>query len=207
MHKRTKGYTLLLLLVLTGLAGRLSTTTITGQERSFLINNLKGSKTYLFKLVKGLSEEQLNFKNGEDNWSVNDHIQHLTLSEYNYWKLAEKSLKQKANPAKKREIKINDQGLIDLFRVENKNNLECETIKPGESRWNTTSEALYAFKQQRTELIKFAKTTTDDLRNHLAESSIGIIDSYQVLLLLSNHANQHILQIEKIKSNPAFPKK
>ena len=45
MHKRTKGYTLLLLLVLTGLAGRQSTTTITSKERRFLIEELKESKS------------------------------------------------------------------------------------------------------------------------------------------------------------------
>ena len=61
MLKRTKGYTLLLLLVLTGLAGRISTTTITSKERRVAIDELKESKVAVLKSVKGLSEKQLNF--------------------------------------------------------------------------------------------------------------------------------------------------
>ena len=70
MFKRTNGYILLTLLVLTGLAGRISMNTITSPERRLLIDHLKETKNTLVKSVKGLSEEQLNFKPAPDKWSI-----------------------------------------------------------------------------------------------------------------------------------------
>ena len=79
MLKRTKGYTLLLLLVLTGLAGRLFTTTITSQERRFLLDELKESKAGVQNAIKGLTEEQLNFKTSPEKWSVKECLQHIAI--------------------------------------------------------------------------------------------------------------------------------
>src|SRR5688572_11201056 len=104
MLKRTKGYTLLLLLVLTGLAGRLFTTTITSQERRFLIDQLKQSKASFAKSVQGLTEAQLNFKSGPEKTSIKDCITHLTLTQNDLWSIADASLKQPSNPEKRIEI-------------------------------------------------------------------------------------------------------
>ena len=107
MYKRTKGYTLLLLLVLTGLAGRISMTTVTSKERRLLIDNLKDSKAYLQKSVKGLSELQLNFKAAPNKWSIKECVQHIALAENNLWNMAETALKQPATPEKKSRNKTN----------------------------------------------------------------------------------------------------
>ena len=59
MFKRTKGYLLLTLLVLTGLAGNTHSNSLSGKERKVLVNHLKDSKTAFLKSVKNLSEDQL----------------------------------------------------------------------------------------------------------------------------------------------------
>jgi hypothetical protein len=65
---------------------------------------------------------------------------------------------------------------------------------------------LDAFKDKRTSLIKYAKTSTADMRNYVLQMPIGSIDAYQMLLYISAHSKRHTLQIEEIKANPAFPK-
>jgi len=50
------------------------------------------------------------------------------------------------------------------------------------------------------------KDTKDDLRNHFAESPLGLMDTYQVLIFLSGHTARHTAQIAELKSNPGFPK-
>ena len=54
-------------------------------------------------------------------------------------------------------------------------------------------------------MLKYARTTNDDLRGHLVERE-GC-DAYQWLLLISTHGQRHILQIREIKADPGFPKK
>jgi hypothetical protein len=206
MLKRTKGYTLLLLLVLTGLAGRLFTTTITSQERRFLIDHLKSSKAMFIKSVKGLSEEQLNFKASAGKWSIKDCMQHITLAENSLWSLADATLKQAANAEKRAEIKISDEALAKMIMNREQKAQAPEFLKPEQANWKTANEILDAFKEKRGQLIKYAKTTTEDMRNHVAQMPFGYIDAYQLIVFISAHTRRHIMQIEEVKANPAFPK-
>ncbi|MFL5788794.1 MAG: hypothetical protein ACJ748_12120, partial [Flavisolibacter sp.] len=61
MLKRTKGYFLLTMLVLTGLAGRLHTDTLSGKERRFLISELKLTSSDFLLSIKYLTPRQLNY--------------------------------------------------------------------------------------------------------------------------------------------------
>src|SRR5215212_6014931 len=132
MLKRTKGYTLLLLLVLTGLAGRLSTTTITSKERRLIIDELKESKAVVFKTVKGLSEEQLNFKTSAGQRSIKECLQQIIVVENHLWNMADASLNKPANPDKNKEIKLTDQEVQALAYKDQKTQASksLKAIKP-----------------------------------------------------------------------------
>ena len=205
MLKRTKGYTLLLLLVLTGLAGRLSTTTITSKERRLIIDELKESKAVVFKTVKGLSEEQLNFKTSAGQRSIKECLQQIIVVENHLWNMADASLNKPANPDKNKEIKLTDQEAQALAYKDQKTQASksLKAIKPPSK---TTEEILDAFKNSTNDLIKFAKTSTDDMRSHILKMPTGYIDSYQMILYLSVQTRCYVKQIEKIKANPLFPK-
>ena len=206
MHKRTKGYTLLLLLVLTGLAGRQSATTITSKERRFLIEQLKESKSSVQKSVKGLTDEQLNFKTDAEHWSIKECLQHIALAETHLWTIADATLKKTPNPEKKTEIQLDDQAVLSILTERDKKLGAPESFKPARATWKTTEATLDAFKNKRTTLIKYAKTSTADMRNYVLQMPIGAIDAYQMLLYISAHTKRHTLQIEEIKANPSFPK-
>src|SRR6267142_29864 len=104
MRKSKYGYLLLVLLVATGLAGTITSTSITNKERKYATGLMKDTKADLIKSVKGLSETQLNFKAAADKWSVKECVFHIALSEKNLWDMVEASLKQPANPEKRSEI-------------------------------------------------------------------------------------------------------
>src|SRR3982751_2395654 len=100
MLKRTKGYLLLTLLVLTGLAGNTHSNSISGKERRSLVNQLKDSKAALLESIEGLSDAQLNFKPAPDKWSVRECIYHLAVAENNLWTATSAALKKDINPEK-----------------------------------------------------------------------------------------------------------
>lgn len=203
MLKRTKGYTLLLLLVLTGLAGRLSTTTITSKERRLAIDELKESKTDVVKNIKSLSEKQLNFKKNKHSWSIKEYLHHIVLAEQNLWKMADAALKQQE---KKFEIKLSDEKALFLLANSEAEQQAKEDFKLAQTKWKTTEQILDDFKTKRNELIKFAKTSTDNMRNHILQMPIGYIDSYQMLLYLAAHTRGHVKNIEEIMADPDFPR-
>ena len=206
MHKRTKGYTLLLLLVLTGLAGRLSTTTITNQERRFLIDQLKESRAAVQKTVEGLSEKQLNFKPAPEKWSIKECLQHIVLTESYWWNRADALLKQQANSDKKLGSKIKDQEILTILSGKDQKLQASENFKSLKNQWKSAEEILDAFKRQRNSMIKYAKTSTDDMRNYVLKMPVGNMDAYQMLLYIPAYTKRQTLQIEEIKADPAFPK-
>jgi hypothetical protein len=71
--------------------------------------------------------------------------------------------------------------------------------------FKNVDEAITAFKSLRAEHIKYMKTTTEDLRNHVAQLPIGWVDCYQLCLFISAHSNYHMQQIEQAKEDLNFP--
>jgi hypothetical protein len=206
MLKRTKGYLLLTLLVLTGLAGNTHSSSISGKERRFLSNQLKDSKTTFLKSVKGLSEAQLNFKASPEKWSVKECVYHLALAENNLWGMADAQLKQSANPEKRAEIKVTDEMLQKMVADRTNKVKTSEPFEPHNAKWKTADEALKEFTDKRGDLIKYVKTSTEDVRNHVIQMPFGYIDSYQLMLMIAAHTLRHTQQIEEVKADPNFPK-
>ena len=206
MLKRTKGYLLLTLLVLTGLAGNTHSNSISGKERRFLVNQLKDSRETFIKSIRGLSEAQLNFKVADDKWSVKECVYHLALSEMNLWAMAEGQLKQPANPEKRAQIKMTDDMVLKVVADRTNKVKTSEPLEPHTAKWTTTNEALDAFKEKRADLVKYVKTTTEDTRNHVVQMPFGYLDTYQLMLMIAAHTLRHTKQIEEVKSDPNFPK-
>ena len=101
---------------------------------------------------------------------------------------------------------MNDEDLYKAIASRTNKVQTSEAFKPEQAPWKTTAEALEAFKEKRSALIKYTKTTTDDLRNHVGQTPLGYLDAYQMLILLAAHTKRHTMQIEEIKTDSAFPK-
>ena len=205
MLKRTKSYLLLTFLVLTGFAGRIENECLSGKERNVLVSELKQGKKALLNSIKDLDEAQLQFKTSEGAWSIKETVYHLSITENNLWKWAESAVK----PNTEQEMAGNtipDQVFMNLAR-ERMHKLETnEALLPVNSGFKNMDDAVEAFRSGRTNLVKFVKTTTENIRKCGVETHLGKIDAYQLLVLISEHTNQHIAEIEVIKNNPNFPK-
>jgi hypothetical protein len=76
------------------------------KERKFATSNLKTTKDDVIQSVKGLSEEQLNFKPAADRWSVKECVYHIALSENSLREWVDATVKAPANPEKKQDTPI-----------------------------------------------------------------------------------------------------
>jgi hypothetical protein len=206
MRKSKYGYLLLVLLVATGLAGTITSTSITNKERKYATGLMKDTKADLIKSAKGLSETQLNFRAAPDRWSVKECVFHIALAEKNLWDLVETSLKQPANPEKRSEIKMTDEQLVKMMEDRSFKVKTSEPFEPKNATWKTIDEALDYFKDLRGEHIKYIKNTTEDLRNHVVKMPFGSLDCYQVCLMMASHSNRHTQQLNEVKADANFPK-
>ena len=206
MLKRTKGRLLIALLVVTGLAGTIHSDTLTQKERKYALKEIKDSKNDVLKSVKGLSEIQMIFKSAPNQLSIKECIYDIVISENNIWQLLEGTMKAPANPEKIHEIKINDEQLVNMIK-DQANNIETQDLFEIKSApWKSLTEALDEFKIKRSDHIKYMKSTTEDLRNHVVRLPFGWIDCYQLYLMIGAISNRYMQQVNKIKTNPDFPK-
>jgi len=205
MQKRKYGYILLTLLVVSGLAGTPSGNTLSKKERKYVADHMKDTRSDVLKSVKELSESQLNFKAGQDQWTIKECIYHIAISERNLWNMIESSMKAPANPEKRSEIKMTDEQLVKMLQDRSFKVKTIEQFEPNNTHYKTLDEALTDFKINRANHIKYLKTTTEDLRNHVVQMPFGMLDCYQVSLMISAHSNRHTQQINEVKKNSGFP--
>jgi len=196
MFKRTKGYFLLTMLVLTGLAGRIHTTILTTKERHTLVTELKTSKNDFLKSIEGLSARQFNFKASKSELSIKECVYKLVSIENNLWEYAKASLKEENSSVPK--TISNDQALLSFA--------EQKTFQCNELKFKNSKEALKFYKNQRSEMLKYVHTSTENIRAHVTKTCIGNFDAYQLMLLNTIYAKYYTGQIEKIKTHPNFPK-
>ena len=206
MLQRTKGRLLLTLLVISGLAGTLKNTSISKKERKYSINLMKDTKTDVMQSIKGLSEAQLNFKPSAEAWSIKECMYHIAVSEKNLWGMLEGAMKAAANPEKRSEIKVTDEQLVAMMQSREKKVKTFTPFEPQNTGYKTMDEAMNDFKTRRADHIKYIKTTTEDLRNHVIQMPFGSLDCYQLSLMVAAHSERHRKQMEEVKSDPNYPK-
>lgn len=206
MLKRTLGRALLILLVVTGLAGIENDTAPSKQERKTAVSLLKETRADVLNTIKGLSETQLNFKASPEKWSVKECMYHIAISEKNLWAMMEGAMKSQANPEKRAEIKITDEQLIEMMEDRSSKVKTVESFEPKSTPYQYLDDAVNAFKVMRSDHIKYMKSTTEDMRNHVVQMPFGWLDCYQLCLMIASHSNRHMQQMKEVIADTDFPK-
>jgi hypothetical protein len=154
---------------------------------------------------QGLTNEQLLYRPATAAWNIQDCMTHIALAEKEIWTMMEKALKQPANPGLRDSIRWKDDEIIKKTLDRSSKQTAPDMLQPARAPWTTTEAALSAFKSLRNDHIKYVRTTTEDLRNHVVPMPFGYLDCYQMLLVLNAHSQRHLAQIEAIKASPGFP--
>jgi hypothetical protein len=206
MIKRTMGRFLLTVLVVTGLAGTINNTSLNKSERKAAIGLMKDTRVEVLKSVRGLTDKQLNFKASKESWSVKECMYHIAVSEKNLWEMLENAMKTPASPEKRGQITVTDDQVIKMIEDRTHKVKTTDALEPKNSPYKNLGEAIEDFKSMRSAHIKYMKSTTEDLRDHVVNMPFGYIDCYQLCLMIAAHDDRHRQQIDEVKSDAHFPK-
>jgi len=180
--------------------------TLTKKERRFAKDHLKETRKELIKTVNGLSAAQLSYKADSARWSVEDCVKHIASAEMGIWKAVETGLSQPPNPEKRADIKMTDDQLVKAIQDRSSKFQAPEPLQPKNTAFKSASEALASFKESRNKLINYINVTQEDMRNHVINFPVGVMDAYQLVLMISAHSSRHTLQIKEVMADPNFPK-
>lgn len=173
---------------------------LTPGDRQRLVAHLELTEAWVVSEVEGLSPAQLAFRPAPDAWSVKDVVEHLGIAEPQYWTQVTNSLKQ---PATGYKPETTDAAIL-WYGIDRTNRATTGEARVPDGRFKNAQEALASFRALRATMLTQARTTQDDLRGRkLLE---GNMDVYQWFLMISTHAQRHILQIREIKATPGYPK-
>jgi len=195
MLKRTKGYFLLIMLVLTGLAGRMHSNILSTKERHTLVTELKSSRNNFLKNLDGLSTKQMNFKARRKDLSIKDCVTRLVSIENNLWIAAQRSLKDQTTST---HNTFSDESLPTI--------IQQEQPFPNTIKFTSAKEALKFYKNERAEMLRYVHTSTENVRGYGTNMDHSNFDCYQLILLTTIYCKYYTEQIEKIKAHPGFPK-
>jgi hypothetical protein len=204
MLKRTIGRLLITLLVITGLAGTLKNGSISLKERKKAINLIKNSRLELLNSIKDLSPRQLKYKPGPRELSIGELIAQMVSVENKCSDEIKAVMNEQPNPENRLKIALTDDQLLasDKYSL-------CSKEKCGDDNklFKNTTQAINQFNDLRDHHIKYIRTSTEDLRNHVVKTFAGWIDCYQYYLLIADRSSYIAGLINQIKSSPRFPAK
>lgn len=189
-------------LVAAALASSSHAASLSDFERERLVAHLEMTASWIQDETVHLSKAQLSFHPGQPDdakWSVIDTLEHLNLAEPIYWKQFQDAMKV---PSTKKSAATDADVLwYGIDRVEH------QKTSPNKVPHSTSTDVkarLEAFQKLHSEMLEYARKTDEDLRGHILEAE-GI-DLYQWLLMISTHAQRHIMQIREIKADAHLPK-
>lgn len=175
---------------------------MTASERQRLIAHFEMTGAWLESEVAGLSKAQLTFKMTPESWSVMEVVEHLAIADPQYWKNFQDSLAKPPQPDFKPQA--TDEAML-WYGIDRTRRSTTGEARVPRGTYATVDESLAAFLKLRAEMLQFARTTEEDLRGRQYLSASQ--DLYQWLLMISTHAQRHILQIREVKAHKDFPKR
>jgi hypothetical protein len=136
--------------------------TMTDLERRHLIAHLEMTNAWLPDEVAGLSPAQLEFRPAPGVWSILDVVEHLTVANPIYWRQFHEAMRA---PATRVTSRNTDEDILwyGIDRSRREKAIPSEDVK---GTLRDVRPALATLQKLHTEMLRYVKTTRDDLRGH-----------------------------------------
>lgn len=198
--------------ILALLALPLSAEPLTKGERDQAMSHLHATRKQVLDLISPLSEAQWAFKAGPDRWSIAECAEHITETENMLRGLVQQNAKKLPVDEAKRAERASKKEASAKAVLTRMTDRSQRATAPGEirpaGRFATKAALVAALNARRDETIRYVETTDDDLRGRFFKPGAGPeMDLYEMILMISGHAERHLLQMKEAMAAPGYPKK
>jgi hypothetical protein len=171
---------------------------MTDAERSFAVQHLEQTRDRVLALAKSLTPEQRSFRRTENNWSPVELIEHLIVVENFTLGLLDSMIGEDTPDESLRGTKAHkDRIVLENVPARNTHVQAPDFMRPAQ-RWPDFDELIREFEQTRGRALRFAATTSADLRAYFRPHPVlKVLNAYQWLLLIGSHAERHVRQAEE----------
>jgi hypothetical protein len=171
-------------------------------ERDRMLSYYHATRKQVLDVVAGLSDAQMNYRPAPEKWSIRDVLEHLTLSEESIMAFSTTGLKR-SEP--KPETRMEDAKFIAIVADRSRPAQAPEMLRPS-GKWKTRQALADEFRARRDRNIAWIRSTQEPLRHTYTKMPMGVVDTYQALLMIPSHTERHLAQISEVKSSAGYPK-
>jgi hypothetical protein len=175
-----------------------SATPTTTEEKGVLRARLEENGEKWLACIRDVSEEQAQFSSGEGLWNILQVAEHVAVAERQMLAMWKKLMQPGTSPREK------DETIVAAQSDRNKKNQAPERSLPS-GRFHALRDAEAEFELNRQNSIA-ALLVAEGLREKTVEHPLsGLVDGYQLFLVMAMHPLRHVYQVEEIKAAPGFP--
>jgi uncharacterized damage-inducible protein DinB len=158
-------------------------------------------------VVSNLTEEQANFRPDENQWTIAEIVEHVSIIDNNFLRLAHKLLKEAGSAPRppKADLNLGHTSLDENGHQHPGPFPAPERVRPQggvriEDSLAKMSASLAGFAeiQSRIEAVDLSEQM-------FTHPFLGPINFYQWMVLLGEHEDRHRGQIERLKASAGFP--
>jgi uncharacterized damage-inducible protein DinB len=161
----------------------------------------KGEEAFIHRVAE-VSEATCRLRPAENSWSVLECAEHVAVAEEVMLALVTGKRTLRNAEAPKRDGRILRSGTDRSMRFD-----ASDQSRP-RGRFSTLADAVAHFQAVRERTLRLVQETSEDLRatevTH-PHPVVGVISTYECLLLMGAHVQRHALQIEEIRNSTAYP--
>ncbi len=171
---------------------------ISTDEKGLLRARLQENGEKWLGSIRDVSEEQAQFTPGEGQWNVLQVAEHVAVAERQMLTMWRKLMQPGTSPREK------DETIIAAQSDRNKKNPAPERSLPI-GRFLRLRDAEAEFELNRQNSIA-ALLVAEGLRDKVVDHPLaGLVDGYQLFLVMAMHPLRHVYQVEEIKAAPGYP--
>ncbi len=179
---------------------------MTAEERAKAVKYLEDSRAEFLAAIDGVSDAQWRWKPAPAKWSVGECAEHIVMSEEMMWGKIQGALSSPVNAEWEQQTKGKTE-MIEMVMAPRLGRVSApEPLVPKGDM--TKAEAKARFEKQHATLIKFARETSADIKEHTAEHPFAMFNpliAYQWLLYAPLHTMRHDKQIAEVKAAAGYP--
>lgn len=176
----------------------MSATPTSADEKGVLRARLEENGEKWLACIRDVSEEQAQFSPSEGQWNILQVAEHVAVAERQMLAMWRKIMQPGTSPREK------DDAIVAMQSDRTKKNPAPERSLPI-GRFLRLRDAEAEFELNRQNSIS-ALLTSEGLREKTVEHPLaGLVDGYQLFLVMAMHPLRHVYQVEEIKAAKGFP--
>lgn len=184
---------------------------LTDAEFVELNKMMDDAQDMLLGLITGLTDEQWNFKQNDERWSVAECTEHIVRSQRALFDAAKQAMAAPENPEWAEKTATKNDFIRRVMPNRNPGGAggaqAPQEIRPTE-HWSR-QHAIEEFYKIHGEVRAYIETMDREIKNHTFEHPFpvfGTLNAYDWLIYVPLHTVRHSKQIIEVQSDPNYPK-